>query len=276
MARYDWTKIFKKKEKERTFLEMYEQELQRELQNKILVKQELNTQFQEAMKEIDKLKEYKTMHVPASSVVMTATQHTAPHISKMDSGPEIFIQHEKENITYWKNMFENYWRDRQLSSIIPLLSNQFWKERIIVSGGIFSNLWWKREDEGDIDLFIFGLSMVDHSTLHDILISVGWEETVVSDQYKTNPNIVRTYKKKSHNANLIVTNSTTPAQIVNDFDFVHCTPYYRFDEGKFCITKKAYNAVINRQLILNHPERTAPRNYNQRVNKWKERGYEFA
>ena len=67
----------------------------------------------------------------------------------------------------------------------------------------------------------------------------------------------------------ILMQSGTPAQIKKTFDFVHCTPHFSFADNKLYISKKQYDACVNKKLIVNN--HTAVRN--RRIEKFKQRGY---
>lgn len=65
--------------------------------------------------------------------------------------------------------------------------------------------------------------------------------------------------------------SGTPAQIKKTFDFVHCTPHFSFADNKLYISKKQYDACVNKKLIVNN--HTAVNN--RRIEKFKQRGYKL-
>lgn len=67
----------------------------------------------------------------------------------------------------------------------------------------------------------------------------------------------------------ILMHSGTPAQIKETFDFVHCTPHFSFADNKLYISKKQYDACVNKKLIVNNPTAVNDR----RIEKFKQRGY---
>lgn len=54
------------------------------------------------------------------------------------------------------------------------------------------------------------------------------------------------------NNSFITMISNTPEKIKKTFDYVHCTPHYEW--GKLFISKKQYNACVNKKLIVNNKD----------------------
>lgn len=67
----------------------------------------------------------------------------------------------------------------------------------------------------------------------------------------------------------ILMHSGTPAQVKATFDFVHCTPHFSFIDNKLYISKKQYDACVNKKLIVNNPDAVT----DKRIQKFKDRGY---
>ena len=58
------------------------------------------------------------------------------------------------------------------------------------------------------------------------------------------------------------------------FDFVHCMPWYKISNHTLYISKKQYNAILNKQLIKN-PHKNAYALSNKRVEKYTTKGWKF-
>jgi len=56
-----------------------------------------------------------------------------------------------------------------------------------------------------------------------------------------------------------------------NFDFIHCMPWYDIKEDKYYISIEQYNAIKNKQLILRDRNTYVPDN--KRLDKWLGRGF---
>lgn len=57
----------------------------------------------------------------------------------------------------------------------------------------------------------------------------------------------------------------------NNFDFIHCMPWYDLQEDKYHIAAEQYDAIKNKQLILRDPDTYVPND--RRLKKWLDRGF---
>lgn len=62
-----------------------------------------------------------------------------------------------------------------------------------------------------------------------------------------------------------------PEQIKKSFDFVHCMAHYNISDGKLYISKKIFDAAMNKKLIVNNQAQVR----NWRVQKFLDRGYTY-
>lgn len=60
-----------------------------------------------------------------------------------------------------------------------------------------------------------------------------------------------------------------PSNLVKQFDYVHCTPYFSLETAKLYISEKQYHACVNKKLIVNNKSAVKP----YRTEKFKDRGY---
>jgi hypothetical protein len=64
-------------------------------------------------------------------------------------------------------------------------------------------------------------------------------------------------------------NKKDRAEMIEDFDYLHCKVYYDIFKDTLHISPKVYNAIIDRKLVLTNPDYT----YDARRKKFLERGY---
>jgi hypothetical protein len=57
----------------------------------------------------------------------------------------------------------------------------------------------------------------------------------------------------------------------NNFDFIHCMPWYDLKEDKYNIASEQYDAIKNKQLIARDPDTFKPND--RRLKKWLDRGF---
>ena len=79
---------------------------------------------------------------------------------------------------------------------------------------------------------------------------------------------------------LITTNAITlknKVQVIdwkwqrNNFDFIHCMPWYDLQADKYHIAKEQYDAIKNKELIARDPSTFKPND--RRLKKWLDRGF---
>ena len=57
----------------------------------------------------------------------------------------------------------------------------------------------------------------------------------------------------------------------NNFDFIHCMPWYDLEKDKYYIAKEQYDAIKNKELIVGDPNTFKPNK--RRLSKWLDRGF---
>jgi hypothetical protein len=63
----------------------------------------------------------------------------------------------------------------------------------------------------------------------------------------------------------------TPEQIKKSFDFVHCMAHYNLEDGKLHISKKVFDAAMNKKLIVNNGSMVK----DWRIQKFIDQGYTY-
>lgn len=143
------------------------------------------------------------------------------------------------------------------------------------------------------DLFLSGgaiasLLQGDEPKDFDIYSSVSlkgfFEAKLITDNYEDIADINDTYGISNvggkiitpraitmkNRVQFILMHSGSPSQIKETFDFVHCTPHFSFADNKLYISKKQYDACVDKRLIANNY--TALKMH--RIHKFQQRGYD--
>ena len=138
---------------------------------------------------------------------------------------------------------------------------------LFLSGGAIASLL-QGDEPKDLDIYshvsldgLFKTKLIDE---HFDDIDNAYGESEVDGKIVT-PNVI-TMKK---GVKFILMQSGTPAQIKKTFDYVHCTPHFSFADNKLYISKKQYDACVNKKLIVNNHTAVS----NRRIEKFKQRGY---
>jgi hypothetical protein len=137
---------------------------------------------------------------------------------------------------------------------------------IIVAGGAFTSLY-HAESVNDIDVFILnsnknlfhdlifgkpGRWTVKHKSVDEGDIDTGTDYD--QDEYPENPAVLATAKNNRNNIQYILTSHKSRQDLINDFDYLHCTPSYEPVTGKLYITPETWTAVSNKILIVNNKD----------------------
>lgn len=142
-----------------------------------------------------------------------------------------------------------------------------------VSGGCIASLL-RDEEPNDYDVYFFTKSIGDWMILAFTNEEKYWVQEV-EEKYRDvfgvdglciTENAI-TLKNKIQ---LITKHYGQPDEVRKTFDFVHCTPYYDSRDGKLYISKKQYDACVNKVLINNMPAHAPSRH---RFEKFRERNY---
>lgn len=163
---------------------------------------------------------------------------------------------------YLKNMAKSY--------IFEILGfDDASKKYVVLSGGAFTS-WYHHERAKDIDMF-FLFNKDDPSFKDKFIAEINKKfgtfftsETFVNnaDYERDNDNILEVHNIVNYTQNrfqFIFTKYNTREELINHFDYVHCTPNYH--DGTFYIRRDAFECIRDKKLLVNNKERLA---------KWRE------
>jgi hypothetical protein len=141
----------------------------------------------------------------------------------------------------------------------------------IVTGGISASLF-HNEEINDIDIYLSDQNAID--TFKEWVMQEKNLEQVedINPKYMVQTDIegklitanAVTFKNKIQ----IITCATKDSR--KYFDFVHCMPYYDIATKTYFISKKQYNSIVNKKLVVNDFA-SMPKTW--RWEKFKERGW---
>jgi hypothetical protein len=144
---------------------------------------------------------------------------------------------------------------------------------IVVAGGV-----WASELQGekykDVDIFVLG--DLSYPAIHEQKTTAirelmkAWIPSIENntlEYVRNNDKVEEVWTSNDHQVQFIFTKHKTRKDLINDFDYVHCMTSY--SEGKLYITRKIYDAIIKKHLIVQNSKNVQE----WRVNKFIERGY---
>jgi len=160
-----------------------------------------------------------------------------------------------------------------LLSGIPLELESFLRSKAILTGGAISSLMHNEhpkdfdlylQDKNDIMFFKQFVNDMDKNFIQDA------DEKYVEVQVEGK--LVTANATTFKNGLQVITLATIDSR--STFDFVHCMPWYKISDHTLYISKKQYNAIINKELIKNeHPNAYALST--KRVEKYTTKGWKF-
>ena len=160
-----------------------------------------------------------------------------------------------------------------LFSGIPSELEKFLRDKAILTGGAISSLL-HNEPPKDYDLYL------EHTD--DILFFRqyvnGMDKNFIQDADEKYVEVLIEGKLVTANATTfknglqVITLATADSR--STFDFVHCMPWYKISDHTLYISKRQYNAILNKQLIKNeHPNAYALSR--KRIEKYIAKGWSF-
>lgn len=143
---------------------------------------------------------------------------------------------------------------------------------MFVSGGCIASLL-QNETPKDFDVYFKSQSSANRVDSFCKLNS-GFVEDVNENYRDTTPN--NSGKLFTENAitmknglQFITKHVGSPKEIRDTFDFVHCKPYYDFEEDLLYISKQQYLACVDKKLIINNHNTVTE----HRIQKFIQKGY---
>jgi hypothetical protein len=182
-----------------------------------------------------------------------------------------------KTMTHTSEVFDDD-ETRQLMTVKKNIENllpQWVKQNpdIIIAGGCWASKL-QGESFKDIDIFVLGDSSYpvsleqNRTSIRELMkawIPSIQDKTV--DYVRNNDKVDEVWTSKEKVLQFIFTKHKTRKDLINDFDYVHCMTSY--SEGKLYITRKIYDAIIKKHLIVQNNKNVQE----WRVNKFIDRGY---
>ena len=156
---------------------------------------------------------------------------------------------------------------------IPTELGKFLREKSILTGGAISSIMLNEtpkdydlylDDKDDILYFKQYVSSIDPNLIQDA--NEKYVEVLVQGKLVTAN--ATTFK----NSLQVITLHTADAR--STFDFVHCMPWYKISDHKLYISKRQYNAIINKHLIKNEHKNAFALSH-KRIEKYTAKGWKF-
>jgi hypothetical protein len=139
--------------------------------------------------------------------------------------------------------------------IILASKEAFWngvEDDCVVAGGCFASMI---NDEAPKDYDVFVLNMNTQVYKHLTDVSRNNDQWVLrgtdAGQYLQNPHIFGTALNKRTKVQYILTDYTSRRELLDSFDYKHCTVSYVPKENNLYITPDAYDAIRRRELRVN-------------------------
>ena len=155
-----------------------------------------------------------------------------------------------------------------IEKLFPLWIRQ--NPNIVVAGGCWAS---KLHNEAikDIDIFILDCDSAIKDFIHSRMKNDYQDcEDKTEDYVRNNDKVDEVWTSKRNKIQFIFTKHQTRKDLINDFDYVHCKTSYT--EGNLYITRKIYDAIINKQLIVQNGKNIQL----WRRHKFLDRGYKEA
>lgn len=148
----------------------------------------------------------------------------------------------------------------------------FIMENCVVSGGCSASIFHAQEPN-DYDLYFktqealdkFNATFIANKKIYNIVkdVNLNYMNTTVNGKLIT-AQVVTLF-----NDIQLITMGTI--DMIHTFDFVHCKPFYDLSENRYFISKKQYDSIKHKRLIVN-PSADKPAEV-WRLQKYKDRGW---
>lgn len=166
---------------------------------------------------------------------------------------EIKIKSVKEMIKIETESFLN-----QLSEFYSIGVFEDTVKSIFISGGCIASLL-QGEKVNDYDLYFKNEDVMKDIKMIYTKTSLKEQVQDVSENYREvfgedGKLITENAITLKNGVQLITKHFGHPDKLRKTFDYVHCMPYYDFEEDKLYISRVQYDAIINKKLIWNMTE----------------------
>ncbi len=146
-------------------------------------------------------------------------------------------------------------------------------EKIVVAGGCITSII-RNDHVNDIDVFVLGS---DFDLFHKLFRQKGSQWHVKyfidpdldsrEDDYK-NDHVLAVAFNADSKVQYILTDHSTRKELLEDFDFIHCTASYC--NGSFYINRETYDSIVTRRLVPVNKKKKIKR---PRLDKFLSRGW---
>lgn len=134
-------------------------------------------------------------------------------------------------------------------------------ELCVIAGGCIVS-WLRDEEPKDIDLFVLKKESNPFSAVSiEMRLMEMFQDKMKDLEDKThayqrgNDQITRVLTGKTSKVQVIFTKYKTREELIQHFDYVHCMVSYH--EDKIYLTRKTFDAIMSKYLIVNNAGRTA-------------------
>ena len=150
---------------------------------------------------------------------------------------------------------------------------------MVIAGGFFASMFNSTiyNNYNDLDVFILNNN---EGLFQNCIQTTTYKWKVNSNEgygsgrnpYFHNPHILKTAKNDRNKVQFILTDYKTREELIASFDFVHCTINYVPITDKLYITRRAYDANKNKELLTNSKTEDPPQ---WRIQKFIDRGWKI-
>jgi hypothetical protein len=182
---------------------------------------------------------------------------------------DVFTPLEKDRILDMKNLAKSHINLLLSEKILDTVQHY-----LIVAGGAFPD-WYHNTRKGpnDIDVFVLH-DEIAKNKLRAYLGSNGFVTKSLDYLKQTNPGATHVQEvwegiPDGRKYQFIFTDYWTREELIKEFDYKHCMVSYDVGKNQIYITRQIYDAIANKQLIVNNGNRVAE----WRRNKFLQRGY---
>lgn len=218
--------------------------------------------------------------IPSMSASVTSNTGTLNPIRNkswalINSDPRAFVDFESKALCLKEHVKE---RITKVLIAFPVQFHTWIKVNCVLSGSSISSIYHGEEPK-DFDLWY---KKLDEPKRHIDAIITNYGDYIAT--YKNEPGYDSLRHGNLGDEKVITHNAITfieKLQLITlddyktcrqGFDFIHCMPYYDFNDDKFHISENQMKSIAHKKLVKN-PEGNGPAEW--RIHKFKQRGWSF-
>lgn len=169
---------------------------------------------------------------------------------------DIFTKEEIAHINYTKKR----------AAVVGAIFGE--NKSIVIGGGCFAS-WFTEQPIKDIDVFVLD-DPADQAKIRDSMKKSFYDiRNTTEDYVRENKFVSEVWNSDKSQIQVIFTKYKTREELIKHFDYLHCTVTYNQD--KLYITRKAYDAIMNKYLVVNNKDNLKK----YREEKFLGRGYRY-